>query len=89
MAEDNHERDRIVDLSAKKTESEWALSAQGFFEKFTPLWFKWIGWIFAVGGIAFLSQQTGSIVLEGLETISYVLLFQYFIYFFASIRIEP
>lgn len=81
--------DRVVNLSAKKTEDEWAYSAQAFFETFTPLWFKWVGWIIALGGISYLAEKTTSTPLKIIESISYILLGFYFLYFFASFRIEP
>lgn len=90
MSEDeNQGKDRIIDLSAKKTEDEWAYSAQAFFEKITPLWFKWLGWVFATGGVAYLAKKTGSIPLKIIETVSYLILALYFLYFFASFRVEP
>lgn len=90
MSEDKSQgKDRIIDLSAKKTEDEWAYSAQALFEKITPLWFKWLGWVFATGGVAYLAKKTGSIPLKTIEIISYYILTMYFLYFFASIRVEP
>ncbi len=82
-------KDRIINLSEKMTEDEWAYSAQAFFEKITPLWFEWMGWVFATGGVAYLAKKTGSIPLKAIEAISYITLTLYFTYFFASIRIEP
>lgn len=81
--------DRVIDLSAKKTEDEWALSAQAFYETFTPLWFKWVGWTIALGGISYLEEKTASMPLKVIESISYFLLSFYFAYYFASFRIEP
>lgn len=81
--------DRVIDLFAKKTEDEWAYSAQAFYETFTPLWFKWVGWTIALGGIAYLAEKTASTPLKVIESISYFLLSLYFGYFFASLRIEP
>jgi hypothetical protein len=82
-------KDRVIDFAASKTETEWAFAAQSFFEAFTHQWFKWIGWIFAIGGIAYIAAKTGSVVLKVLEQISFVLLWFYFMYFFASLRIQP
>jgi succinate dehydrogenase hydrophobic anchor subunit len=86
---DDNTPDRVIDLSARKTEDEWAYAAQGFFETFTPLWFKWIGWTIALGGISFLAEKTSSTSLRVIEAISYLLLSFYFGYFFASFRIGP
>lgn len=82
-------KDRIIDLRSKKTEDECAYAAQSFFEKFTPLWFKWLGWLFTTGAVAYLAEKTASKPLKAIEAISYVLLTWYFLYLFASIRIEP
>ena len=82
-------KDRIINLSKKMTEAEWAYSAQAFFEKITPLWFEWLGWAFTTGGVAYLAKRTDSMPLKILEAISYVVITLYFLYFFASIRIEP
>lgn len=90
MSEDDSQgKDRMIDLSAKKTEDEWAYSVQAFYEKITPLWFKWLGWVFATGGVAYLAKKTGSAALKAVEAVSYLLLTFYFVYFFASIRVEP
>lgn len=86
---DDKARDRIIDLKAKKTEDEWAYAAQGFYEALTPLWFKWLGWTIALGGVSYLAEKTGSTPLRVIEATSYVLLSLYFAYFFASFRIEP
>jgi hypothetical protein len=86
---ENKAPDRIIDLTAKKTEDEWAYAAQSFFETVTPLWFKWVGWTIALGGILYLADKTGSTPLKAIESISYFLLSFYFAYFFASFRIEP
>jgi len=86
---DDQAKDRIVDLSIKRTEDEMAYAAQGFFENITPLWFKWLGWVFATGGVAYLAKETSSTILEMIEVISYFILTFYFLYFFASIRLEP
>ena len=34
-----------IDLSAKKTEAEWAETNDRFFLKATPVWFEWLEWI--------------------------------------------
>jgi hypothetical protein len=83
------ELDRKIDLFAKKTEDEWAYAVQAFFETIAPLWFKWLGWVFALGGVSYLAQKTGSVALKGIEAVSYVILAMYFLQFFASIRVEP
>lgn len=82
-------KDRVIDLAAKKTESEWAYTAQTFFEQLTTLWFRWLGWIFAIGGVAYLSEKTGSTPLKFIKEISYSTLTFYFLFFFASLRLEP
>lgn len=81
--------DRIIDLSAKKTEDQWSYALQNFYEKVTPLWFKWVGWSIALGGISYLAEKTGSLPLKVIESITYFLLSFYFAYYFASFRIEP
>lgn len=83
------ELDRKIDLFAKKKEDEWAYAIQVFSEKTAPLWFKWLGWIFALGGVSYLAQKTGSVALKGIEVVSYVIIAMYFLQFFASIRVEP
>jgi len=82
-------KDRVINVLSKKSEDEWAHSAQAFFERITPLWFNWIGWIIATGGVATLADKTGSSSLKIIEIVSYFLVTFYFIFFFASIRIEP
>ena len=70
--------DRVIDLCARKTEDEWAYSAQALYETFTPLWFKWVGWTIALGGISYLAEKTASTPLKVIESISYFLLSFYF-----------
>jgi hypothetical protein len=89
MKKDNSDSDREIDLAIEQTEKEWAYTAQRFFERVTPLWFNWLGWVFATGGVAYLAQKTSSVYLVAIEKISYTLLMFYFMYFFISIRIEP
>ena len=89
MSEESQGKDRIIDLSARKTEDEWAHTIQAFFEKITPLWFKWLGWVFAIGGVAYLADKTGSTPLKIIEAVSYIILNMYFLNVFSSIRVEP
>lgn len=81
--------DRIIDLAAQKTEDEWARAAQAFFERATATWFTWLSWLFATGAVAFLARKTGDAALKWIEEICYFLLWMYFTYFLASIRIQP
>ena len=53
-------KDRKFDLLLKTTEDDRAYLTQGFFEKLAPLWFKWLSWVFATGGVAYLAEKTGS-----------------------------
>lgn len=76
-------------ISPNQAEDERAYSAQKFFERATPLWFNWLGWIFATGGVAYLAEKTGSSYLILIEKVSYFLLMMYFMYFFGSLRVEP
>lgn len=87
--EDDTEHDRKIDMFTKKTESEWAYAHQTFFEKLTPLWFKWPGWVFALGAVSYLAEKIGSMPLKVIESISYFILAFYFLFFFASFRVEP
>jgi hypothetical protein len=82
-------RDRIINVAARKTEGEWARAAQAFFEKATPTWFKWLGWVLATGAVAYIAKVTDDLALKIIEGFCYILLTAYFFYFFASIRIEP
>lgn len=85
----SHEKDRVIDMSAKKTEDEWAYFMQALFEKIVPSWFKLLGWILATGSVAYLVKKTGSLPLLIIEALSYGMLIGYFSYFFASVRLEP
>ena len=82
-------KDRIVNLSAKMSEDDWSRSGQRFFEDAATYWFKWLGWLFALGGVAFISEKTGSIPLKIISALSYYVLLMYFTFFIASMRIEP
>lgn len=81
--------DRVIDLAAKKTEDGWSYAIQGFFERFTPLWFQWVGWVIALGGVSYLADISGSLILKLIEFISYWLLSFYYAYYLGSLRIEP
>lgn len=89
LGEEDKRRDRIVNIAAKKTEDEWAYALQSFLEKVTPLWFTWVGWMTALGGISYVAEKTGSVPLTVIEGISRGLLSSYFAYYFASFRVEP
>jgi hypothetical protein len=86
---DEYGRDRIVDVSAKKTESEWSIEIQKFFERFTPLWFNWLGWVFAIGALAYFAESSDSLALNLLVKVSYSLIFLYAVFFVGSLKIEP
>ncbi|RLA20521.1 MAG: hypothetical protein DRQ61_09835 [Gammaproteobacteria bacterium] len=87
--EEKTEKDRIIDLSKKRTELEWSHEIQEVSEKAATAWFRWVGWMFAIGGISYLADKTNSTILKAFEVISLVLLTIYFLMFFVSIRIEP
>lgn len=73
----------------EKEEFKWHSSLQSLIEAITPLWFKWLGWMFATGGVAYLAERTGNEYLKGIETISYTLLMLYFMCFCMDIKIKP
>ncbi|MGM7318681.1 hypothetical protein [Idiomarina sp. ST10R2A5] len=82
-------KDRVIDLSKKKTELEWSYELQEVSEKAATAWFKWVGWMFAIGGISYLAEKTDSSLLKVFEGISLGLLTLYFLMLLISIRIEP
>ena len=87
--EDKTKKDRIIDLNEKKTELEWSYELQEVSEKAATAWFRWVGWMFAIGGISYLADKTNSTILKAFEGISLALLTLYFLMLFVSIRIEP
>lgn len=89
MPREEKSRVRTLNFSAKKTEAQWAETLHGMAEDFAATWFKWLGWLLALGAIAFIAEKTGSGVIRGIEIISYVVLVFYFNQFFYSFRIEP
>jgi hypothetical protein len=82
-------KDRILDLSRKRTELGWARVLQGSAERFTPLWFTWIEWLFLTGALAYIAERTGDLWVMGLAALSLLVLYFYFMQLCFSVRVEP
>lgn len=80
---------RVIDLTAKKTEAEWGRAIQARWERATAAWFTWVGWPLACGALAYHTVMTRSLAMAFLALVSELLLWQYFVWFFGSIIIEP
>ena len=75
-----------INLSAKKTEAEWAEANDRFFLKATPVWFEWLEWIIIIGAIQVIADKTQDRYVQLIGVISYVFLFFYFLAFFYRIE---
>jgi len=75
-----------INLSAKKTEAEWAEANDRFFLKATPVWFEWLEWIIIIGAIQVIADKTQDIYVKLIGGISYAFLFFYFVAFFYRIE---
>jgi hypothetical protein len=75
-----------MNFKERKTEREWQESVDNFWRKATPQWFEWLGWVFILGAITFLGEQTKNAVVRAISAISFVALFFYLQGFFYSIE---
>jgi hypothetical protein len=80
---------RVIDLHAKRTEADWGKANQAAVERATDAWFAWLRWILTTGAFAYLAKVTHDIWLILIEYVCLVVLYVYFLNFFASLRIEP
>ncbi len=78
--------DRIeIDLQRKETEAGWQDIVDRFGLLGAPSWFNWIGWLFALAGLTYVHETTGSLVFGVLRAISTMMMFFYFQGFFFKI----
>lgn len=75
-----------INLSAKKTEAEWAEANDRFFLKATPVWFEWLEWIIIIGAIQVIADKTQDRYVQLIGSISYFFLMFYFFAFFYRIE---
>lgn len=75
-----------INLSAKKTEAEWAEANDRFFLKATPVWFEWLEWIIIIGAIQVIADKTQDRFVQLIGNISYFFLMFYFLAFFYRIE---
>ena len=71
-----------VDLNKKETEAGWQQIIDDFALKATPVWFSWVGWLFALSGLQYLYAKGKGILLALLIGFSIGALWIYFQAFF-------
>ncbi|HBO96488.1 MAG TPA: hypothetical protein DD648_00340 [Candidatus Omnitrophica bacterium] len=75
-----------VDLNKKETEAGWQQIIDDFALKATPVWFSWVGWLFALSGLQYLYAKGKGILLALLIGFSIGALWIYFQAFFYRIE---
>lgn len=77
-----------VDLSAKKSESEWLAASDRFWLAVTPKLFEWLGWVALLAGVSFVQKKTGSGWLSVFIVLCTISLMFYFFAFFSKIEFK-
>src|SRR5438128_3326483 len=73
---------KLVNIGAKKTESEWIRAFDNFWLSATPEIFKWLGWVAALAALTYIAQKGDAWLIRGLLHLYYVAIFFYFNSFF-------
>ena len=76
----------IVDLSLLKTEEGREAIKEVLGLQFTPIWFKWLGWVLTLTAIQFANSILENGMTLFISLASYVLLFFYFVAFFLKVH---
>lgn len=61
----------------KKTEAEWIEATDSFFLKYTPLWFKFVGWLILLGVLKYIEQASHSKLVGLIYALSFLGLYFY------------
>lgn len=61
----------------KKTEAECIEATDSFFLKYTPLWFKFIGWLILLGALKYIEQISHSKLVGLIYALSFLGLYFY------------
>lgn len=88
MVNDESDAKIEVDFSRKETEAGWIEVVDRFGLNAAPVWFTWIGWIFALGALQFFFEKSRSVSLAAVIGVSYFLLWLYFWGFFFRFRFK-
>src|ERR1051326_8550538 len=73
---------KVVNIAARKTESEWIMEMDRFWLSATPEIFKWLGWGAALVAMTYVAQRANSGLVRGVVHFYYVAMFFYFNSFF-------
>jgi len=60
-----------------KTEAEWIEATDSFFLKYTPQWFKFVGWLILLGVLKYIEQITRSKLIGLIYAFSFLGLYFY------------
>lgn len=83
------ERERyIIDLTAKRTEHDWAAIFDRFWLTATPKLFEWFGWVLTLGAVLWVAKKTHSDVLQTVVYVMYVAVLFYYAAFFTRFEIR-
>ncbi len=78
----------VVDLRAKKTEAGWIVASDKFWLAFTPKLFEWIGWVFILGALDYMSMAAPTIHLTLMKAVCVFSLQWYFMAFFWKFNVK-
>ena len=77
---------KMINLSAKKTETGWIKAQDDFFLSVTPIWFDWLKWIFIMAAIQVVADRTHERLVLLILGISYLMFFFYMLAYFYNIE---
>ncbi len=77
-----------VDLSGKKSESEWQDLLDAFVLEATPKIYEWLRWVLTLAALTYVQHKSKSTALSVLLAVTGSLTFLYFLSFFYQIRIK-
>ena len=81
---------KIVDLAAKKTETDWQAAIDKFWLAATPEIFKWLGWVVALAVLKLIDEKSGSKTVSATRGLCFVAMIFYFnAFFFQFVFVNP
>lgn len=86
MDTENVVEEIVVDLRAKKSEAGWIVANDKFWLAFTPKLFEWIGWVFILGAIDYMTMAAPTFHLTLMKAVCVISLQWYFMAFFWKFR---
>ena len=77
-----------IDLSAKKTESQWQEEVDTFVLAAAPKLYEWLRWVITLAALTYVELKTKSAAVTVLLAVTSSLTFLYFLSFFYRFQIK-